>query len=115
MLGGRVRPETRATVDQWALQQLESIRADVAFLGTNAFSVEHGLATPNHAEAAVKGALVRSARLRVLLADHSKSGRESIFQYAALTDVDVLVTDAGLTESAAAELVRTCGVEVIRA
>jgi DeoR family fructose operon transcriptional repressor len=115
MLGGRVRPETQATVDQWALQYLGSIRADVAFLGTNAFSVEHGLATPNQAEAAVKGALVRSARLRVLLADHSKFGRESVFQYAALTDVDVLVTDAGLTEGAAAELVRTCGVEVIRA
>ncbi len=114
ILGGRVRQETQATVDQWALQHLESIRADVAFLGTNAFSVEHGLATPNQAEAAVKRALVRSARLRVLLADHSKFGRESVFQYAALTDIDVLVTDADLTDEAAAELVQTCGVEVMR-
>jgi DeoR family fructose operon transcriptional repressor len=115
MLGGRVRPETLATVDEWALRHLESIRADVAFLGANAVSVEHGLATPDQAEAAVKGAFVRSARLRVLLADHSKVGRESVFQYAGLPDVDVLVTDAGLTEEVASELEQKCGVEVIRA
>lgn len=114
-LGGRVRPETQATVDEWALKHLGSIRADVAFLGANAFSIEHGLATPDQAEAAVKAGFVRSARLRVLLADHSKFGRESVFQYAALTDVDVLVTDAGLTEHASAELEKHCGIEVIRA
>jgi DeoR family fructose operon transcriptional repressor len=115
MLGGRVRPETLATVDEWALRHLESIRADVAFLGANAFSVEHGLATPDQGEAAVKGAIVRSARLRVLLADHSKLGRESVYRYAALPDVDVLVTDAGLTDEVAAELEQKCGVEVVRA
>jgi DeoR family transcriptional regulator, fructose operon transcriptional repressor len=115
ILGGRVRPETWATVDEWALQHLGSIRADAAFLGANAFSVEHGLATPDQSEAAVKAGFVRSARLRVLLADHSKFGRESVFHYAALTDIDVLVTDEGLTEHAAAELEKSCGVEVIRA
>jgi DeoR family fructose operon transcriptional repressor len=114
-LGGKVRPETWATVDEWALQHLGSIRADVAFLGANAFSIEHGLATPDQSEAAVKAGFVRSARLRVLLADHSKFGRESVFRYAALTDIDVLVTDEGLTEQAAVELERSCGVEVIRA
>lgn len=45
----------------------------------------------------------------------TKFGRESVFQYAALPDVDVLVTDAGLTEDVAAELERKCGIEVIRA
>jgi DeoR family fructose operon transcriptional repressor len=114
-LGGRVRPQTQATVDEWALQHLGSIRADVAVLGANAFSVEHGLATPDQSEAAVKAGFVRSARLRVLLADHSKFGRESLFQYAALSDIDVLITDDGLTERAADNLLRGSGVEVIRA
>lgn len=114
-LGGRVRRETQATVDEWALHHLESIRADVAFLGANAVSVEHGLATPDQSEAAVKAGFIRAARLRVLLADHSKFGRESVFAYAALTDIDVLVTDDGLTERAQAELEKRCGVEVIRA
>lgn len=114
-LGGRVRPETQAAVDEWALQHLSAVRADVAFLGANAFSVEHGLATPDQSEAAVKAGFVRASRLRVLLVDHSKFGRESVFHYAALSDIDVLVTDDGMTEQTAAELERCCGVEVIRA
>ncbi|CCH80007.1 putative transcriptional regulator, DeoR family [Nostocoides japonicum T1-X7] len=113
-LGGRVRAETQATVDEWALRHLESVRADVAFLGANAFSLEHGLATPDQAEAAVKQAFVESARLRVLLADHSKAGRESVFRYAELADIDVLVTDTGMDRDEAAHLEQSCGVEVIR-
>ena len=33
------------------------------------------------AEAAVKGAMFESARLTVLLADHTKFGREAMFRY----------------------------------
>lgn len=114
-LGGRVRAETQATVDEWALRHLETVRADVAFLGANACSVEHGLATPDQSEAAVKAAFVRSARLRVLLADHTKFGRESVFHYATLEEIDFVVTDTGMTDRAARELEKACGVEVVRA
>lgn len=115
ILGGRVRPTTEATVDEWALQSLRSLRADVAFLGTNAFSVDHGLATPDDAESVLKRELVRSAQLRVLLADHTKFGRESVFRYADLADIDVLVTDAGLPDRDARDITARAGVEVVRA
>ena len=115
MLGGRVRPETEATVDHWALRALATVRADVAVLGTNAFSTAYGLGTPDEAEAAVKAAMVESARLRVLLADSSKFGRESVFRYAALSDLDVVVTDDGLAPADAAALTRDFGLEVVRA
>ncbi len=49
--------------------------ADVCFLGTNALTVEHGLTTPDLAEAAVKRSLISSARRTVVLADHTKFGR----------------------------------------
>lgn len=114
-LGGRVREETQATVDEWALGHLESVRADVAFLGANALSIDHGLATPDHSEASVKAAFVRAARLRVLLADHTKVGRESVFRYAGLEEIDVLVTDDGLSVGIARELESAGGIEVIRA
>lgn len=115
LLGGRVRPETEATVDHWALRALATVRADVAVLGTNAFSTANGLGTPDEAEAAVKAAMVESARLRVLLADSSKFGRESVFRYAALSDLDVVVTDDGLAPADAAALTRDFGLEVVRA
>ncbi|HKJ11333.1 MAG TPA: DeoR/GlpR family DNA-binding transcription regulator [Ornithinimicrobium sp.] len=114
-LGGRVRPETQATADEWALAHLSDMRVDVAFLGANAACLDQGLATPDRAEAAVKAAFIRTARRRVLLADHSKFERESVYSFATLTDIDVLVTDAQLSARTAAAIERTHLVEVIRA
>lgn len=76
MCGARSALATSATVDSWALRQLRDMRTDIAFVGTNAFSLSHGfLSAPDAAEAAVKGAMVESAHLTVLLADHTKFGR----------------------------------------
>lgn len=113
-LGGTVRDRTSATAGDWAVRHLDSVRADVAFLGTNAFSISAALATPDQSEAAVKSAFVRSAALRVLLADHTKFGRTSVFRYAELTDIDVLVTDIGLSRADALALERECSLEVMR-
>lgn len=40
ILGGQVRSTTMATIDSWALTQLRDVRTDVAFVGTNAFSLQ---------------------------------------------------------------------------
>lgn len=114
ILGGRIRTETLGTADAWTVRSLEGVRADVAFLGANAISVDYGLATPDEVEAEVKGGLIRAARLRVLLADHSKFGRESVHRYAVLSDIDVLVTDTGLSQSDADAITCEHGVEVVR-
>lgn len=114
MVGGRIRNTTMAAVDSWALRDLREVRADVAFVGTNAFSVEHGLSTPDTAEAAVKRAMVKSARLTVLLADHTKFGRDAVFTYADIGEVDVLITDEGLTQADTEQLEISARLEVIR-
>ncbi len=114
MLGGRIRKATMASVDAWALRDLEEVRADVAFVGTNAFSLDHGLSTPDAAEATVKRAMIEAARLTVLLADHTKFGREAVFKYADLDMIDVLITDDGLTATDAKSLEVDAGVEVVR-
>jgi DeoR family fructose operon transcriptional repressor len=93
LVPGRVRPTTQAAVGADAVEALSRLRADVAFIGTNALSVEHGLSTPDSDEAATKRAMVRSARQVVVLADASKLGAESPVRFAALADIDVLVTD----------------------
>lgn len=113
-VGGRVRPTTMAEVDHWALRALEEVRVDVAFLGTNAFSVEHGLCTPDASEAAVKRAMVEASRRKVLLADHTKFGRASVFKYAETSSIDVLVTDTRMSNENVRALEKL-GVEVVRA
>ncbi|MEU5685511.1 DeoR/GlpR family DNA-binding transcription regulator [Streptomyces venezuelae] len=114
LIGGRVRQRTRAAVDAWALRAYGEIRADVLFLAANGFSAEAGLTTPDLAEAAVKRAAVAAARRVVLLADSAKHGQEHFARFGDLSDVDLLITDTGLTDDDAAAIERG-GTEVVRA
>jgi DeoR family transcriptional regulator, fructose operon transcriptional repressor len=59
--------------------------------------------------------MVESARLTVLLADHTKFGREAMFRYADLRAIDVLVTDDGMSASDARSLMTAADIEVLRA
>ena len=114
LVGGRVRHRTRAAVDAWALRAYGEIRADVLFVAANGFSVDHGLTTPDLAEAAVKQAAMAAARRVVLLADSSKHGQEHFARFGGLNDVDLLITDSGLSPEDATAIERG-GTEVVRA
>ncbi|MFH8795051.1 DeoR/GlpR family DNA-binding transcription regulator [Streptomyces sp. NPDC017941] len=113
LVGGRVRHRTRAAVDAWSLRAYGEIRADVVFLAANGFSAAHGLTTPDPAEAAVKRAAVAAARRVVLLADSAKHGKEHFARFADLADVDLLVTDTGLSDTDATAIANA-GTEVVR-
>ena len=104
MLGGRVRGRTQAAVDAWALQALADSYVDVAFIGTNGISPERGLTTPDTTESAVKRAMIRAARRSVVLADHTKVGQDHLSRFAALDEIDTLITDSGLDAQVADEL-----------
>ncbi len=112
LVGGRVRHRTRAAVDAWALRAYGEIRADVLFVAANGFSAEYGLTTPDLAEAAVKRAAVAAARRVVLLADSTKHGEEHFARFGDLADVDLLITDSGLSPEDGADLERG-GTEVL--
>jgi DeoR family fructose operon transcriptional repressor len=86
----------------------------VAFIAANGFSADHGLTTPDLAEAAVKRAAIRAARRVVLLADSSKHGQEHFARFGELGDVDLLITDSGLSPEDAAAI-ESGGTEVVRA
>ena len=104
LVGGTVRGRTLAAVGSWAGRELADIPADVAFLGTNGLSVEHGLTTPDLAEASVKRALVANARRTVVLADHSKIGRVEFAHVVPLSAIDTVITDSGVEPELVEEL-----------
>ncbi|MFG2889819.1 DeoR/GlpR family DNA-binding transcription regulator [Streptomyces sp. NPDC048248] len=114
LVGGRIRHRTRAAVDDWALRAYREINADVLFLATNGFSLDGGLTTPDLAEAAVKRALIAAARRVVLLADSAKFGQQHFARFGELSDVDLLITDTGLSPDDALAIERA-GTEVVRA
>ena len=112
VLGGRVRGITQTAVGDATVRALRDLRLDVVFLGANGISPAHGFSTPDEAEAATKRAMVRAAQRVIVLADSSKLGREHLMRFAAVEDVDVLVTDDGADPGVVAELEMT-GIEVL--
>jgi DeoR family transcriptional regulator, fructose operon transcriptional repressor len=112
LLPGRVRTTTQAAVGAETVTALGHLRVDVAFLGTNGITVEHGLSTPDHDEAAAKRAMVGAARVVVCLTDFSKFGTEAAIRFAALDEVDVVVTDSGI-DAASREAFEAAGPEVV--
>jgi DeoR family fructose operon transcriptional repressor len=112
LLPGRVRATTQAAVGVDTVAALARVRAEVAFVGTNGISVDHGLSTPDHEEAATKAAIVASAQRVVVLADATKIGVERTMRFADLADVDVLVTDTGADPVQVAAL-REAGITVV--
>ena len=114
VLGGRVRGVTQCAVGEMTVRALAELRVDVAFLGANGISADHGFTTPDDAEASVKRAMVRAGQRVVVLADSSKLDREHLVRFAATEDVDVLVTDSEADTAVVAELEKA-GVEVVLA
>ena len=114
LLGGRVRGQTGAAVGDWTVRALNDVVVDVAFIGTNGFSVARGLTTPDQSEALVKRAMVASARTAIVLSDSSKAGDDHLHRFAELGDIDVLVTDTDLDDDVAAEI-RAAGPDVVTA
>lgn len=114
LLGGTVRPISQAVVGSTALRTLALIQADVAFVGTNALSVDHGLSTADAQEAAVKAAMVTNARSVVVLCDSTKLGNDYVVSFAPLSEVDVVITDTDAPPAFVDEL-RAHGVEVVLA
>lgn len=114
LLGGSVRAITQAVVGATALRTLALLRADVAFIGTNALTIDHGLSTADSQEAAVKSAMVTNAQKVVVLCDSSKIGNDYLVSFAPLDAIDIVITDSGAPETFLEDLERN-DIEVVLA
>ncbi len=112
LLPGKVRPTTHAAVGADTVAALDDVRVDVAFVATNGISIGYGLTTPDRDEAAVKRAIIACARRTIVLADSTKIGVETAVRFAALSDLDTLVTDGDIDRTDRRELEKA-GLEVV--
>jgi len=112
--GGRLRKATRACVDQWAIDTFEGIVADLAIVATNGISLARGLTTPEPAEAAVKIAMLRSAKKKIVVADNTKFTQDHFAKFGDIKDLDLIITDESVDQGAVAQI-EAAGVKVVRA
>jgi DeoR/GlpR family transcriptional regulator of sugar metabolism len=109
VLTGGVRTPSDALVGPVADAAIRSLHFDAVFLGSHGISPEAGLSTPNLAEAETNRALVASARRVIAVADHTKWGLTGLAGFARLGEVDLWITDAGLSEEARATAAEQVG------
>lgn len=108
LVGGQRTP-SNALVGPVAVGALRSLHVDTLILGVHGMTEQAGLTTPNLVEAETDRALVAAARRVVVAADHSKWGVVGLASIAALSEVDILVTDTRLPRSAQRTLARSVG------
>ncbi len=113
LLGGRVRSGTLATVDHWTTRMLAGFVIDLAYIGANGISREHGLTTPDPAVSEVKAQAVRAARRTVFVGAHTKFGAASFCRFAEVGALEAVVTST-LLPSAEAHRYSLLGPQVIR-
>ena len=111
-LPGMVRGLTTAAVDVWTSRRLNTLTADLAIIGVNGLSPSQGVTTTNPEEAAAKRSMLLSARRRVVPVISGKLGRNSFCSFAALNEVDLIITDGGGNPDLLSELA-TAGPEVV--
>jgi DeoR family fructose operon transcriptional repressor len=93
MLGGRVRGTSLSSVGQTSASEISQFHAQVAFIGTNAVSLEAGFTTADQDEALVKRMMIANSTESVLLADNSKFGSAYPAVFAKFDEIDRIVTD----------------------
>jgi len=111
-LGGMLRESELSFIGHITEQSLAEVRADKVVMGTRAISMEHGLTHEFLPETLTDRAILRSGREVVIVADHSKFGREATVLLAPLSAIHTLVTD----EKAPGEFLkaaRKAGIRVI--
>jgi DeoR family transcriptional regulator of aga operon len=85
---------------------------DRLFLSVTGVDAERGATMIEPEEAALSRVMVRQAREVVVVADSSKVGMVSPAVICSLREVDLLITDDGITEEAVSAF-EACGVKVM--
>ncbi len=111
VLGGAVRTNTLAMVDDTTRSGLQDMAVDVLFISCDGLSFQHGLTTPYREERMIKRAMIERAHRVVAMVDASKFGNVQMFSFAPFDDIDVLVTDTR-AEPEAVDILAGHGVEV---
>ena len=93
MAGGLVRRNFHCTAGKAAVDTIQDLNVDKAFIAANGVHLKKGLCTPHMDTARVKSVFTDSASQVVLMTDSTKIGNSSFVTFAQLSDIDVFITD----------------------
>jgi DeoR family glycerol-3-phosphate regulon repressor len=99
--GGMLRRSDGGLVGELTTQFIEQFKVDTAVIGTSALDADGDLLDFDLAEVRVSRAIIRQARKRILVTDHSKLDRSAPARICSLSELDMVVTDRPFPEALA--------------
>lgn len=93
LLGGQYRPERADTVGPIAIRSIGELQGYVAFIGADGLNMEGGPAAVDIESADVFRAVIGNARETVLVVDHTKFERPSLYRIVPWDKVTRVVSD----------------------
>jgi DeoR family transcriptional regulator, aga operon transcriptional repressor len=113
LIGGCMRwPGAFSLIGPTAMESLNTVVMDRVFIGVCGIDPERGATTIEADEAAVFRAMTRRAKQVVVVADSSKVGMTSPAVICPVDDIDILITDDGISADAVKAFER-CDVNVV--
>lgn len=100
--GGHLRGNWFTLVGPLATASAEMLFSDIMFIGVDGIDANQGLTCTNSAEADILRKLAHNAKMKVVVADHSKLGSVSKYLLCPTKEIDRLITDTGASASAIA-------------
>jgi DeoR family transcriptional regulator, aga operon transcriptional repressor len=113
LTGGCMRwPGAFSLIGPTAIESLNVVVMDRVFIGVCGVDPDRGATTIEADEAAVFRVMARRAKQVVVVADSSKVGMTSPAVICPVSDIDVLITDDGISDEAVKAFTH-CGVQVV--
>ena len=112
MTGGHFKAPTLSLSGDRSADYFNGLYAQKLFLATAALDLKYGLTYPALSDIVVKRAMIGAAQSICLVADSSKIGARSFCVLGGLEQVDILVTDDGITDEQH-KAIESAGVKII--
>jgi len=94
LLGGDLSPGVHKVTGKLSCENMSNRQGDIAFIGIHDIDLEAGLTMPFSAEAELISIMVKRCKTKILIADHTKFGRVSLYKVdCSFRDFDKIITD----------------------
>lgn len=111
-VGGLLYSNTLSVVGNDAIQTIRNVYCSKLFMGVDGIDPEYGITTGTVEEANLTRQMIKSAEKTILLTDSAKFGKRGFARICPVEDIDIVVTDEGLSEETRSAI-ENLGVKVI--
>lgn len=111
--GGQLRGDWFSLVGPSAVATMSGIYVEILFVGVNGIDAERGLTCFNGDEVEINRSMVRQAKRRIAVTDHSKIGIVANWLICPTESIETFITDKGATDKMIEPFLAK-GVQVLR-